>query len=138
MGNYFLISTKFNKQSPEDFGLIPSENPYIFLKQEDYSQWKSRPLYDYGWGKENGYYKIPMPDLDGLMDIILKSKKDDDKYGAAAAVILDDYGDELLDRCFKVLEDKKSINEYSGLFKILNLKNPINRSPAMGKHCSTL
>lgn len=133
MGNYFLMSKRFNKQSPEDFGLISSKNPEVFTKPEDLSQWKSRQLYDYGWGKENGYYKIPMPDFNGLVDIILKSKNDDDKFGAAA-VILDDYYDELLEKCFEIFEDKKDVKKYADFFKVLNLRNPINRSSTMGKH----
>lgn len=127
MGNHFLMSKRLNKQYPEDFGLISSEDSDAYLKQEDHSQWKSRPLYDFGWGKENGYYKIPKPDFDGLVDIIMTSKEEDDKYGAAA-VILDEYGDELLEKCFEILDDSKSSKSYFEFFMILNLKNPINRS----------
>ena len=137
MGNYFLMSMRFNKKYPQDFGLIPSDNPGIFLRQEDGSQWKSRPLYDYGWGKENGYFKIPIPDFNGLVKIILQSKKDDDKYGAAA-IILDDYCDELLNKCFKIFEDKKNTKRYSEFFKILKLQNPVNRSSIIGKHYSQI
>ena len=101
MGKLFLMSMRFDKQSPADFGLVAYENSDIFFRQTDHSLWKSRALYDYGCGKENGYYKIPMPDFNELVNIILHSKTDDDKYGAAA-VILDDFCDELLNKCFEI------------------------------------
>ena len=137
MGNYFLMSMRFNKRLPEDFGLSSSENSDIFIRQNDNSQWKSRQLYDYGWGKENGFYKIPAPDFNGLVNIILQSKSDDDKYGAAA-VILDDHTNELLEKCFEIFENEKKLKKYSEFFKILKLQNPINRSSTMGKHYSLI
>lgn len=137
MGNNFLMSKRLNKQYPEDFGLISSEDSDTYLKQDDHSLWKSRPLYDFGWGKENGYYKIPIPDFDGLVDIIMTSKEEDDKYGAAA-VILDEYGDELLEKCFEILDDSKSSKNYSEFFMILNLKAPINRSSIWCKNDSQI
>ena len=66
MGTYFLMSRRFNKRQPEDFG----------------------------WGKETGFYRIPLLDFQGLVNLILQSKSEEDKYGAAS-VILDDYCDEL-------------------------------------------
>ena len=135
MGNYFLLSMRFNKRTPEDFGLVSSENSDIFIRQNDNSQWKSRPLYDYGWGKENGYFKIPMPNFAELVNIILESKSDDDKYGSAA-VILDDYCEELLDKCFEIFESGDNLKNYSEFFKILQLQTPVNRSSTMGKEYS--
>ena len=133
MGKYFLMSMRFNKQLPKDFGLIPSGNSDIFISHDDNSQWKSRSLYDFGWGKENGYYKAPMPDFNELVNIILQSKNDDDKYGAAA-VILDDHCEELLQKCFEIFADGNNVKKHTEFFKILKLQNPINRSPTIGKH----
>lgn len=135
MGKYFLISFRYNKTFPEDFGLIQSEAPGLFINPKDGSLWAQRSLYDYGWGKENGFYKMPMPDFEGLVGIILNSKNEDDKYGAAA-VILEDFSTELLDKCFKVFEDGKRTQQYCEFFEILRLDTPINRSPIMGKHMS--
>ena len=28
-------------------------------------------LYDFGWGKENGFYKDPLPDFNSLLEIVL-------------------------------------------------------------------
>ena len=137
MGDHFLISMRFDKQTLTDFGLIPSEEADVFVRQSDGSKWKARPSYDFGWGKENGCYKVPMPDFNELINIIMYSKDNDDKYGAAA-VLLDDFCDELLDRCFEILADDKNVKRYSEFFKILNLQSPINRSPIVGKHYSRI
>ena len=59
----FMMSMRFNKESPEDFGLIPSEDSDIYVKPSDNSLWKKRNLYDFGWGKENGFYKLPLPNF---------------------------------------------------------------------------
>ncbi|MGI6745869.1 MAG: hypothetical protein ACOX45_06990 [Acutalibacteraceae bacterium] len=133
MGNYFLMSFRFNKSLPEDFGLIKSENLDLFKNLKDGSFWIQRSLYDYGWGKENGFCKTPIPDFNELVDIILSSKSEDDKYGAAA-IILEDFCTELLDKCFKIFEDEKNIKKYCSFFEILHLDTPINRSPIKGKH----
>ena len=135
MGNYFMMSIRFNKQSPEEFGLTLNDNSDTFVRLNDNSQWKKRPLYDYGWGEENGYYKVPMPSFDELVSIILQSKNEDDKYGAAA-VILDDFCDELMEKCFEIFEDGKDVKKYFEFFRILKLQNPINRSSIIGKHYS--
>ena len=137
MGKHFLMSFRFNKQSPEDFGLIQSGNENVFLKPDDGSQWKAKPLYDYGWGKENGYYKTPLPNFESLVNIILQTENEDDKYGAAA-VILDDFCTELLNKCFEIFELEKSPLEYCDFFKVLHLDWPINRNPAEGKRFNTV
>lgn len=66
------------------------------------------------------------------MNIILSSNFDDNKYGAAA-VILDDFCDELLINAQELLKDVKNIREYIQFFKILQLEIPINRSNILGK-----
>ena len=65
---YFLMSTRFNKQNPSDFGLEYVDGKFVLLK--DGSEWIQCQLYDYGWGKENGYYKKPL----GSFDELVKSK----------------------------------------------------------------
>lgn len=137
MGNHFLMSMRFNKINPQDFGLIPSNNPGVLLKPEDGSQWKARPLYDFGWGKENGYYKIPLPDFNRLVAIILRSKDDEDRYGAAA-IILDDYYEELLHKCLRLFENNEATVRYNDFFRILRLDTPLNRSSVIGKHYSRI
>ena len=128
-----MMSMRFNKEAPEDFGLIPSEDTDIYIMPSDKSLWKKRNLYDFGWGKENGYYKLPLPQFDDLVNIIMNSECKDNKYGAAA-IILDDFNDNLLRKCQEILKDGKNAKKYYDFFRILQLDIPINRSFTLGKN----
>ncbi len=128
---------RFDKKMPEDFGLISSEDPEIFIMPVDNSCWKKRSLYDFGWGKENGYYRLPIPGFDQLIDIILNSDILDNKYGAGA-IILDDYGDQLLKKCQEIFNKEFDSEKYSEFFDILQLRNSINRSSILGKSTSQI
>lgn len=127
-----MMSMRFNKNSPEDFGLIPTNEDDTFIMPSDNSLWKKRNLYDFGWGQENGYYRLALPSFEELVDIILSSDCNDNKYGAAA-VILEDFCDELLIKAQELLKDEKNIRRYIQFFKILQLEIPINRSDILGK-----
>ena len=85
------MSIRFNKQSPRDFGLTFKDGEFIC--EQDGTQWASRQLYDFGWGKENGFYKIPLGNFEQLLEL-LQGKDEEDAYGAAA-VIMEDYPLEL-------------------------------------------
>lgn len=130
--NFFMMSMRFNKSTPEDFGLVQTDDSGVYIMQSDNSLWKKRDLYDFGWGKENGYYRLPLPCFDDLVSIILNSNLKNNKYGAAA-IILDDYCEELYDKCDEILKDTQKVDEYSEFFSILQLEKPINRSTIVGK-----
>ncbi len=89
---YFLMSTRFNKQSPSDFGLKYVDGKFISLK--DGSEWVQCQLYDYGWGKENGFYRKPLGSFDELINLVVNLTDDEDSYGAAS-IIEDRYPTEL-------------------------------------------
>lgn len=132
MGVYFLMSKKFDKQSPEDFGLISTDQKDIATNPEDGSLWKKCCLYDFGWGRENGFYKLPLPEFDDLMSIVLDSMYDEDMYGAAA-VILDMYAMQLLsisERLILGCGDLKKLRKFIIVFR---LYEPTNKSPTIGK-----
>ena len=137
MGNYFMMSMKSNPNLRADYGLAPSEEPDVFIRLSDHTKWKARDLYDYGRGLEEGYHKIPMPSFPELIDIILYSDDDEDKKGAAA-VVLGDFAEKLLDKCFEIFAEEKELLRYYDFFGILQLQNPINRSPTIGKHFSDI
>jgi len=134
---YFMMSQHFNKSSPDEFGLVPTTNPDIFILPQDNSKWKYRQLYDFGWGNEEGYFRIPLPDFHTLLNIIMFSDIEDNIFGAAA-VVLSDYPEELLKECKHILHDENIPLEYLKLFKILNLDKPLNRSPIIGKSLSEI
>ena len=129
---FFVMSKRYNKKTLEDFGLIQTKDPEVFKLPSDSSLWKRRSLYDFGWGKENGFYRIPLPKFDGLVKLILHSKLEENKYGAAA-LILDDFGEELLLFCEEILKDRERAQKYLEFFRILHLEIPINRSMTWGK-----
>ena len=62
--HYFLMSFRFNKQTAKDFDLIPSGN--FFIHKHDGSVWIEKKLYDLGWGKENGFMRLPELSFDDL------------------------------------------------------------------------
>ena len=97
MGKFFVMSMRFNKCSASDFGLI-SNDANSAINPNDNSIWIKTALYDLGWGKENGYYKAPLPGFDILLELSLNSINREDMYGAAA-MILETYPDELLRQC---------------------------------------
>jgi len=136
MGKYFVMSTKFNKQHAEDFGLISNGNNTA-LNPTDGSLWTKTNLYDFGWGKENGYYKEPLPDFSSLLEITLYSKNRDDAFGAAA-IILEQYPDELLIKCEQLMIDKKHKKDFQKLTEIFKLKIIINRSSVLNKTYSQI
>ena len=125
MGNYFVMSMRFNKCSASDFGLI-SKDENTAINPFDNSIWIKTALYDFGWGKENGFYKAPLPKFDVLFELALYSTNREDEYGAAA-VILENFADELLKQCEILMNDHSRTKEFKKLVKLFDLKSPINR-----------
>ena len=126
MGKYFVMSVRFNKCSALDFRLIPKDSGTA-IDPNDNSIWVKTELYDFGWGKENGFYKAPLPDFDTLLELVLHSEDRDDMYGAAA-IILEKYADELLYRCEAMMNDPLRKKEFRRSAEVFRLEEPLNRS----------
>jgi len=133
----FMMSMKYNRSKPEEFGLVPAAKGGLYIDPSDNSLWQFRLLYDFGWGQEIGYYRLPMPDFETLVEIILHSVNETDKYGAAA-VILEDYPDQLLEKCMEIMATAISAQPYLEFFKILQLDKSFNRSSITGKDRSRI
>ena len=131
MGNYFVMSMRFNKSSASDFGLI-SKDANTAVDPNDNSIWVKTDLYDFGWGKENGFYKSPLPNFDVLFGLALNSKIRDDMYGAAA-VILEKYADELLCQCEIIMNDRSRKKEVKRMVELFKLRSATNRSSVVQK-----
>lgn len=125
MGKYFVMSKRFNKCNASDFGLV-TEGTDVAIDPKDGSVWIKAALYDFGWGKENGFYKSPQPDFDTLIELALHSTDEEDKYGAAS-ILLDKYGDELLRQCENLMNDYSKKEDFKKLIALFNLKHPANR-----------
>jgi hypothetical protein len=133
----FMMSKRFNKSLPEDFGLTYTANPSEFLRVSDCSKWIKRELYDLGWGRENGFYRLPLPSFEELVSIVMSSEDEENVYGAAS-IILDDFTNELLLFCRKILENKSVNKEHIRFYSVLILDKPINRSSTVGKNFSSV
>ncbi len=130
---YFLMSYRFNKDTPADFGLCETSDIDMFVMKEDGSFWKKQEeLYEFPWGIEKGYERLPQLTFEALFNLILYSEINENRY-AAAAIILKRHPDELLNKCFEILDSKNDIKKYIELFRILKLDKPYNRSQIAGK-----
>ena len=122
---YFLMSMKFNKQSPSDFGLEIVNGKFVSSK--DGSEWVQCQLYDYGWGKENGYYKKPLGSFEELIKIVLDFIDEEDSYGAAS-IIEDIYPNELKQFLLDLMHHQPSSKIKIRLCSLFKLNFSINRT----------
>lgn len=131
MGKFFVMSKRFNKQSALDFGLS-DKGSGMAVNPDDGSLWKKDQLFDFGWGPENGYYRVPLPDFPHLLDIILLEDNDEDIFGAAA-IVERQYPEELLEYCENIVLDPGRAEDFEKISRVFQLDYPINRSPTEGK-----
>lgn len=131
---YFLMSFRFNKTTPEAFGLIPSDNnDKIYLDSKDNSRWIKMGLYDFGWGSETGFVRLPKLGFNGLWYLLTNSTVEENRYGAAA-LILSEHSAELLAYLTELFNSGELINDsLRRALEILKLEEPINRSRIVGK-----
>lgn len=132
--SYFMMSFRFDKSKPEDFGLIASnDKENIFIDMKDASLWKKRELYDFGWGREYGFMRLPKLEFDELWALLENSKIQENRYGASD-VIIEEYPTELMNHVLELLDIPNKIDlETKEIFGILKLDQAINRSNIMGK-----
>lgn len=123
---HFLLSYRFNKTTPAEFGLI-GQDDRTYLCPKDNALWVQMDLYDFGWGREYGFCKIPMLDFEQLFDLLIHAQLEDNRYGAAA-VLLDVYAGRLLDKCLDIIQNSFDMKVYKQAFAILKLDKPVNRS----------
>lgn len=129
---YFHMSLRFNKCKPEDFDLIKFKNNVYKHKFND-TKWIKKELYDFGWGNECGFMRLPELTYSELWYLLISSDIQENKYGAAY-IIEKNYSDKLLKTVQDLLNNKELINEsvLKG-FEILKLYEVKNRSNIIGK-----
>lgn len=126
--NNFLMSIRFNKQSPQDFGLTCKNGRFILDK--DGSEWLPYQLYDLGWGQENGFVRLPLCSFEKLIQLVLSDDDLEDSYGAAA-MILDRFTVELKQYLINNMQRKIRFSDRKKLRKlnqIFHLHRGINLS----------
>lgn len=131
MGNYFFMSTRFNKRTAQDFGLEPTQDGFA-KNPTDGSVWEKIQLFDLGWGRENGYYRLPILPFEELYALVVQSQDDEDSYGAAA-MILDRHADRLLEQCERLIGDPSGSAELDRLNRFFRLEVPVNRCSIRNK-----
>lgn len=131
MGNWFVMSIRFDKCQALDFGFIQIDSERA-VNPKDNSLWIKCKLYDFGWGQENGFYRVPLPTFYGLLDLVLYSNSKDDKYGAAA-IILEKYAENLLSECEEYINNGSLESKFKKLVGVFNLQIPMNRCSIEGK-----
>ena len=102
----FLMSYKHNKVTPEDFGLVERDGRYF--SKRDGSEWIKHPMFDFGDGPENGFYKLPLDSFNGLIDFIEGNYKKDNQALCAAVMLMEMYRPEVKKYLLKVI--KNNIN----------------------------
>ena len=123
------------KIKPEDFNLYPSDTDSdIYIDKSDNSKWLKKYLYDFGWGGQNGFMRLPQLDFQDLWDLLFNSKFKDDRYGAA--VILEAEHAEELNKHILGIFNKQNIEVTKSMievFNILHLDRGMNRSEILNK-----
>jgi hypothetical protein len=132
---YFMMSFMFNKKKPEDFKLIPVEHTdNTFIHKKYKSLWKQFDLYDFGWGEEYGFVRLPELTFDEIWYLLLNSKIDDNIFGSVA-MISKVHFDELYKTLLNIFSNpnytySKSLKK---AFKLLKLEKRTNKSDVKGK-----
>ena len=121
----FMMSKRFNKILYSDFDLYEKDGKYY--SNHDGSEWIPCILYDYGWGRENGFYKVPLGNFSDLIKIVLDDTDEEDSY-AAASIILDVYASELKVFLLDLIDAYDKNIDYKKLKLIFNLDVPLNRT----------
>ena len=114
----FMMSKKFNKILCSDFNLYEKNGKYY--SKYDESEWIPCFLYDFGWGRENGFYKVPLGDFSELIQIVLDKNDEEDSY-AAASIIIDNYPFELKAFLLDIIRNHNKNVDYNRLNIIFKL-----------------
>ena len=132
---YFRMSFRLNKVTPDEFGLVESgTDTYLYIDKIDGSIWKKKTLYDFGWGNEYGFMRLPELSFDEAWNMLTSSDIQENQYGAAS-LIDEKYSENLLEKIESIFSTPNfQINErLRNAFKILDLEAGRNRSETQGK-----
>lgn len=84
---YFLLSVHFSKNTASEFGLVETDDEHLCIDPVDDSVWKRTELYDFGWGDEIGYERLPHLSFKELFHLVKFSQLRDSQYGVAAVIL---------------------------------------------------
>ena len=137
---YFRMSFRFNKNKPEDFGLVKSQlQNDVYIDNSDNSKWIRASLYDFGWGNENGFIRLKKLNFMQLWELLVNSNDQENRYGAAHLLEYE-HADDLMNHLLNILNTNnlQLTNSMKEAFKILKLNEVKNRSEVIGKSFSQI
>ena len=129
------MSFRFDKVKCDDFGLTQSaDDSDTYVDNSDNSKWVKKDLYDFGFGCELGFMRLPLINSMELWNLLKNSKLQENRYGAAH-VLEKEYPEDLLKYLLATLNDTDSIINGSTIeiLKILKLDIALNRCNILGR-----
>ena len=123
---YFIQTTRFIPIDYKQYGFKVIDDNTILL-EKDGSIWKSAKLYDLGWGRENGFYRTPMPKKEELFFMVFPKEIKNDfeerfNYWGSISIMLDEYCDFLLEKISNelIVNKKNFIDKYENALLYIN------------------
>ena len=130
---YFQSSFRYDKDTPDKFGLKFNEDLGCFLDSEN-AKWKKEVLWDNGWGGEYGFVRLPELGFTELWTLLLESNIYENQMGSSE--FLDrKFPMELKEELTKLFVGKSKISQELTvrLSKLEVLKSGMNRNEVIGK-----
>ncbi len=130
---YFLASTRFAEDKPEDYGLKSVDGEEYFLDKND-NRWVAEKMWDKGWGNENGYVRLPLLTVDELWELLTKSDIQENIRGSAE-FLERRFPDELKSKLTALFSSKGKLDRKLSkrLSNLQGLKSGANSSGILGK-----
>ncbi len=113
--NYFYMPFGPVTLDPKEIGLRPTFFKNIYIDNKTGTKWRKCMLFNTGWGRPEGFEKLPELEFNDLIKLALSSdhattklsvqEEESNKYGAIA-VIMDRHINELIDFLSRNLDNK--------------------------------
>ncbi len=99
---FYKLSFRYHKDY-KDYGFTKINDDLYKDKEGNY--WENTGSFDFGWGEEIGYSRLPKLSFADNFLLLLKSKSDNNFYGAAAYLLKYD-----CEKLFDYLSDSDTVN----------------------------
>jgi len=138
-GRYLIADPLLIREMEEQFSLIPDEEnnwAKIYLDTVTGEKWRSYTLDSSSHGGGTPVFgKMPMPETEKLIDIIVTSKYEDEVY-AASRILVENEETKGTDFRLTLINKLEQLNDKSRQISIIeytDLDSPLNRKDILGK-----
>jgi len=131
-GKQFRMSRRMSRTKPDAFGLESAGMSGLYRDRTDGSIWQQKELFDFGWGREPGYSKLPLPSIEGLVKLLFAAENEDDRFGAAG-ILLEECAEEALPYFEAMLTNPETREAAARRLREISLGESRNRSRIIGK-----